>query len=42
MNGRDESFSVSIFRKATGKKVDEIVPFIRQRESDEGEEKCNL
>jgi len=31
MNGRDESFSVSIFRKATGKKVDEIVPFTRQR-----------
>lgn len=27
MNGRDESFSVSIFREATGKKVDEIVPF---------------
>lgn len=31
MNGRDESFSVSIFKKATGKKVDEIVPFTRQR-----------
>lgn len=27
MNGRDESFSVSIFREATRKKVDEIVPF---------------
>lgn len=27
MNGRNESFLVSIFRKATGKKVDEIVPF---------------
>lgn len=32
MNGRDESFSVSIFSKATGKKVDEIVPFTWQRE----------
>lgn len=31
MNGRDESFSVSIFGKATGKKVDEIVPFTRYR-----------
>lgn len=38
MNGRDESFAVSIFRKATGKKVDEIVPFTRQRERDRGEE----
>lgn len=37
MNGHDESFSVSIFRKATGKKVDEIVPFTRQRERDGGE-----
>ena len=32
MYDRDESFSVSILKKATGKKVDEIVPFTRVRE----------
>jgi len=31
MYDRDESFSVSILKKATGKKVDEIVPFTRVR-----------
>jgi len=35
MNGRDESFSVSIFRKATGKKVDEIVPFTEAERREE-------
>lgn len=39
MNGRDESFSVSIFSKATGKKVDEIVPFTWQRERERREER---
>lgn len=36
MNGRDESFSVSIFSKATGKKVDEIVPFTWKKEREGG------
>lgn len=36
MYGRDESFSVSILKKATGKKVDEIVPFTRVREEQRG------
>lgn len=37
MNGRDESFLVSIFRKATGKKVDEIVAGEEGRRGGEGE-----
>lgn len=38
MNGRNESFLVSIFRKATGKKVDEIVPFAEGKEGEGGGE----
>lgn len=37
MNGRDESFLVSIFRKATGKKVDEIVAGDGEGGAGEGE-----